>query len=171
MTRLALAALTALWAAHRMNGWAGGNAKRLSEQVPAVASNDHANHLAPPRRRNLSTARVEQILVNRVNQIALAQGFPVESISRIEQHFSGIGRPGRSLGGTKHNLHQWFPGDAIGCGNDDCGMISKARIERPDFPSLHRSSMLRRFLTALRIELSDVRPAICSWRSASGLGP
>src|SRR5881394_972327 len=84
-------------------------AHALSDRVPAMTAHDHADNLAAALRCHLTASCVQQVSVNRVNQIALAQRFPVQSVSRIEHYLSGVGGSGRTLSRTQDDFHQRFP--------------------------------------------------------------
>ena len=135
-----------------------------------MTAHNRAHNLASTLRCDEAASRMEQVSVNGINQIALAQRFPVQPVSRIEHDFSGIGRSRCTLSGTKKDFDERLPDGTILRRNDHGGMISKTRIERPDFPGIHKSSMFRLFFAAFRIDRSEVRPAILSRRSACRLG-
>ena len=68
-----------------------------------------ADNLTPALCCNQAVSCVEQVSVNRVNQVALAQSFPVQPVSRIEHYLSGIGCSGRTLRRTQNDFHQRLP--------------------------------------------------------------
>jgi len=78
-----------------------------------MTGHDRADNSATAFRGDQAAPRVEQVSINRVYQIALAQRFPIQSISRIEHNLAGVRRTRRPLRGTEDDFHQGFPGGSI----------------------------------------------------------
>jgi hypothetical protein len=62
---------------------------------------DRAHNFPPAFFGNNSAMRVEQSSLDGVNKVTLAQSFPIQTISRIEQDLGGVRIPGSSLGRAK----------------------------------------------------------------------
>src|SRR4030095_9419064 len=80
----------------------------VSNRVPTMTAYNGADNLAPALRRHHASPCWQQVSLNSINQIALAQSFPVQSISRIKHYLRGVGCSRRALSRTKNDFNQRF---------------------------------------------------------------
>src|SRR5262245_56192261 len=121
---------------------------RISKAAPSMTGDDCPHNFSLARRSHAAPSRVKQIPGYRVNQVAPAKRLPVQPIGRIQDHLSGMWCSGDPVRRAKHDLYYRFARGPLLRRNNHRWVISVTRVESPDVPGVHRSSMPRSFLVA-----------------------
>lgn len=140
------------------------------KRIPPVAGNDGSHNLFAPFGCDATASGVQIMLIDRQYQIAFAESLPSQTISRIQQDLVGFSRPVGPLRSAEQNFNVRFVCHASRFRNNHRSVISVARIECVNVPSIHSSSWDLTLAIALRNDLRAPLTASRSRRSSSKPG-
>ncbi len=130
---------------------------------PAIGAIDGCDNLLPPFCGNMSSVVLEFGFFHGMEQIALAERRPVQSIALVQNHLIRFRRTSRLLRAAHEHVDFRLIGNSLRVGDDNSRVRLRPvrRLKTVYVPSLHESSGGRTGLLAIA----------ASSRSHSGFGP